>query len=118
MARKRERGNADGDVWPRRNREGKIIGYRASYWVDTPSGPKRRYVSGKNKSETRAALSKAKAGREDGFLSDAGTATLREYLDGWLDDTRGTVRQRTWERHEQIVRVPSSPRWAGQNSRP
>jgi len=109
MARKRERGNGDGDVWPRRNREGKIIGYRASYWVDTPSGPKRRYVSGKNKSETRAVLSKAKAGREDGFLSDVGTTTLGEYLDGWLDDTRGTVRQRTWERYEQIVRVHIKP---------
>ena len=109
MARKRERGNGDGDVWPRRNREGKIVGYRASYWVDTPSGPKRRYVSGKNKSETRAVLSKAKAGREDGFLSDAGTTTLGEYLDGWLDDTRGTVRQRTWERYEQIVRVHIKP---------
>jgi hypothetical protein len=31
MARKKERGNDDGDVWPRKNKEGKIIGYRASY---------------------------------------------------------------------------------------
>jgi len=51
MTRKRERG--DGDVWRRKNKEGKIIGYRASYWVETASGPKRRYVSDKNKSETR-----------------------------------------------------------------
>jgi integrase len=109
MARKRERGNGDGDVWPRRNKEGKIIGYRASYWVDTASGPKRRYVSGKNKSETRAALNKAKGAREDGFLSDAGTMALGEYLNGWLEDTRGTVRQRTWERYEQIVRVHIKP---------
>lgn len=77
--------------------------------MDTPSGPKRRYVSGKNKGETRAALSKAKSGREDGFLSDAGTTTLGDYLDGWLEDTRGTVRQRTWERYEQIVRVHIKP---------
>jgi len=26
MARKRERGNGDGDVWPRKNKQGKIIG--------------------------------------------------------------------------------------------
>ena len=52
MARKRERGNGDGDVWPRKNKQGKIIGYRASYWVDTPSGPKRPYVSGKNKAKS------------------------------------------------------------------
>ena len=109
MARKRERGNGDGDVWPRKNKQGKIIGYRASYWVDTPSGPKRRYVSGKNKGETRAALGKAKSGRVGGFLTDASTTTLGEYLDGWLEDTRGTVRQRTWERYEQIVRVHIKP---------
>jgi len=105
MARKKERGNGDGDVWPRKNKEGKIIGYRASYWVETANGPKRRYVSGKNKSETRAALNKAKGAREDGFLSNAGTTALGEYLDGWLEDTRGTVRQR----YEQIVRVHIKP---------
>ncbi len=109
MARKKERGNGDGDVWPRRNKAGKVIGYRASYWVETADGPRRRYVSGKNKGETRAALSKAKAGREDGVFSDAGTTKLGEYLDGWLEDTRGTVRQRTWERYEQIVRVHIKP---------
>ena len=76
MPKKKERGNGDGDVWPRKNREGKVIGYRASYWVETARGPRRRYVSGK-----------AKAGREDGFFSDAGATTLGEYLDGWLEDT-------------------------------
>ncbi|CAA9472083.1 MAG: Integrase [uncultured Rubrobacteraceae bacterium] len=107
MARKRERGN--GDVWPRKYKQGKIIGYRASYWLDKPSGPKRRYVSGKNKGETRTALSKAKAGKEDGFVLDASATTLGDYLDGWLEDTRGTVRQRTWERYEQIVHVHIKP---------
>lgn len=77
--------------------------------METASGPKHRYVSGNNKSETRAALNKAKGTREDGFLSDAGTTTLGDYLDGWLEDTRGTVRQRTWERYEQIVRVHIKP---------
>jgi hypothetical protein len=30
---------------------------------------------------------------------------LGGYLDRWLADIRETVRQRTWERYEQIVRV-------------
>src|SRR5215213_927457 len=51
MARKKGRGNGDGDVWPRKNKEGKVIGYRASYFG--PDG-KRRYVSGKTKEEARA----------------------------------------------------------------
>jgi integrase len=34
---------------------------------------------------------------------------LGEYLDRWLPDIRDTVRQRTWERYEQIVRVHIKP---------
>ena len=56
MTKKRSRSNGDGDVWPRKNKAGKIIGYRGAYWVQTPDGPKRRYVSGKTKKETRDAL--------------------------------------------------------------
>ena len=77
--------------------------------METADGPRRRYVSGKNKGETRAALGKAKAGREGGVCSDAGTTKLGEYLDGWLEDTRGTIRQRTRGRYEQIVRVHLNP---------
>jgi integrase len=53
MAKKKSRGNGEGDVYPRKNRDGKIIGYRGVYWVQTAEGPKRRYVSGKNKTEAR-----------------------------------------------------------------
>jgi integrase len=62
MAKKKDRGNGDGDVYPRKNKDGKIIGYRGSYWVQTAEGPKRRYVSGKTKAETRAALTKTLSG--------------------------------------------------------
>jgi integrase len=42
--------------------------------------------------------------------SEAGRLTLGEYLDRWLNDcVRGTVRQRTWERYEQILRVHIKP---------
>jgi integrase len=39
MAKKKDRGNGDGDVYPRKNKDGKIIGYRGSYWVQTAEGP-------------------------------------------------------------------------------
>jgi integrase len=67
MARKR--GWGDGDVYPRKNKEGKVIGYRGTYWVQTADGPKRRYVSGKNKGETRQALNKARADRDGGLCT-------------------------------------------------
>lgn len=109
MSKKRARGNGDADVWPRKNKEGKIIGYRGSYRVHTASGKKRRYVSGKTKSETRAALNKANADADRGLVFDAQDLRLGEYLDRWLTHTKGTVRQRTWERYEQIARVHLKP---------
>jgi hypothetical protein len=85
MARKRERGNGDGDVWPRKNKQGKIIGYRASYWVDTPSGPKRRYVSGKNKGETRAASARP---RRAGKTASSPTPVPRPSGNTWTVGSR------------------------------
>lgn len=111
MGGKRTRGNGEGDVYARRNKEGKIIGYRGAYWVRTAKGPRRRYVSGKNKSETRAALAKAKAERDGGLVFEAGTLTVGQYLSRWLSDSvMDTVRPTTYARYEQNVRrhiIPS-----------
>src|SRR5215217_5015682 len=110
MAKKKSRGNGDGDVYARKNKDGKIIGYRGTYWVQTADGPKRRYVSGKSKAETRAALNKARADRDGGFVYDAGKLTLGEYLSRWLTDSvKGTVRRSTFVRYESIVRRHISP---------
>jgi integrase len=46
MAKKRERGNGTGTVYPRKNKQGKIISYHG------PDG-KRRYVSAKKKASAR-----------------------------------------------------------------
>jgi len=62
----RKRANGEGTVYPRKNKQGKIISYRASYWAQTASGPKRRYVSGKTKTEAQLALRKATAERDSG----------------------------------------------------
>ena len=109
MSRKRARGNGDADVWPRKNKEGKVIGYRGSYWAHTANGRKRHYVSGKTKGETRAALNKAKADADRGRVFDSQDLRLGDYLDKWLLNIKDTVRQRTWERYEQIVRVHLKP---------
>jgi integrase len=106
----RKRANGEGTVYPRKNRQGKVIGYRASYWVETANGPTRRYVSGTTKTEALTALRKATADRDRGLVFDAKNLTLGEYLDRWLNDSvRDTVRQRTWERYEQISRVHLKP---------
>jgi integrase len=119
---KRTRGNGEGDVYPRRNKEGKIIGYRGAYWVQTAKGPRRRYVSGKNKGETRAALTKAKADRDGGLVFEAGALTVGQYLSRWLSDSvRDTGRPTTYARYEQNARrhiIPSLGRLKLKNLAP
>src|SRR5215218_4864797 len=56
MARKKQKGNGAGTVYPRKNKAGKVIGYRGSYFG--PDG-KRRYVSAKRKGDAERALRQA-----------------------------------------------------------
>jgi integrase len=102
MARKKQKGNGAGTVYPRKNKDGKIIGYRGSYFG--PDG-KRRYVSAKTKGEAERALRQVMTDAERGLVFEAGTITVEEYLNRWLTDSvRDTVRSTTFERYEQITR--------------
>jgi integrase len=107
MGKAKSRANGDGDVYPRKNKAGKITSYRGAYVG--PDG-KRRYVSGKSKEEVRKALREARSGADQGIVFDAESLRVGEYLDRWLSDSvRDTVRQRTYERYESIVRVHIKP---------
>ena len=84
-----------------------IFGHLGAYFG--PDG-KRHYVSGKTKEEARKVLREARSNADAGLVFDAGKLTVREYLDRWLaDSVKGTVRQRTYERYESIVRVHLKP---------
>ncbi len=106
MPKKKSTGNGSGTVYPRKNKEGKIIGYLGSYFG--PDG-KRRYVSAKDKTACRTKLRQAMGDADQGLVFDAGTLTVGQYMDKWLPNIKGTVRQRTWERYEQLVRVHIKP---------
>jgi integrase len=106
MAKKKERGNGSGTVYPRKNKQGKIIGYLGAYYG--PDG-KRRYVSAAKKGECERKLRQAMTDADRGLVFDPSDLKLHTYLDGWLKDIRDTVRQRTWERYESIVRVHINP---------
>jgi hypothetical protein len=78
--------------------------------VHTAAGLKRKYIYGKTRQEVAEELNKALSDRASGFVFDAGTLTLGGYLDRWLSHSvRGSVRQRTFERYEQIARVHIKP---------
>src|SRR5215216_5127725 len=105
MAKKKQRGNGAGTVYPRKNKDGKTIGYRGSYIVNG----KRYYVSAKTKTETEQKLRQAMTDADRGLVFEAGALVLSDYLDKWLLNIKDTIRQRTWERYEQIVRVHLKP---------
>jgi integrase len=101
MGKTKSRANGDGDVFPRKNKAGKITSYRGAYVG--PDG-KRRYVSGKNKEEARAKLRKARGDAERGLVSDGGDVALSDYLDRWLNDSvRGSVKPITHQSYEMLV---------------
>src|SRR5918999_3899641 len=99
-----KRGNGEGSIYPIRGKDGKVKGYRAAYVVYTADGMKRRYLSGKRREDVRDKLAKALSDRAEGLVSDSGALTVGEYLDRWLKDVRDTVRESTYERHNQLVR--------------
>jgi integrase len=102
MGKTKSRANGDGDVFPRKNKAGKITSYRGAYVG--PDG-KRRYVSGKTKEEARKALREARSGADQGLVFDAARFTVAEYLDRWLNDSvQGSVRRSTYESYDRQAR--------------
>ena len=107
MGKAKQGGNGTGTVYPRRNKEGKITGYRGSYF--TADG-RRRYVSAKTKTEARRALRQVMADADRGLVFDADNLKVAEYLDRWLSDSvADTVKATTFERYEQITRLHLKP---------
>src|ERR671921_512589 len=101
----KRRANNGGSIY--RRKDGYWVG---QYGVETATGRKTRYIYGKRREDVREKLTKAIADRDGGLVYDAGNITVGEYLDRWLNDSvRDTVRQRTWERYEQFVRVHLTP---------
>jgi integrase len=112
MGKSKSRANGDGDVFPRKNKVGKITSYRGAYVG--PDG-KRRYVSGKTKTEAREALAAARAEAAGGVVLDAGKLTVAEYLERWLSDCltplvkSGKMEHSTYVRYAGIVNNHISP---------
>jgi integrase len=84
--------------------------FQGMYTVQTANGPKRKYLYGRKYKEVEQKLAEAMGDAARGLTYDAGTITVGEWLTAWLTDSvRATVRQRTYERYESIVRVHLIP---------
>jgi integrase len=70
---------------------------------------KRRSVYGKTRSEAAEKLAAAIADRDRGLTFDAGTLTVGEHLDRYLEDARGRLRPKPFNRAEGLVRNHVKP---------
>ena len=61
------------------------------------------------KKEVAAKLTKAIVDRNSGVVVDAGSLKAGDYLDNWLNPVRDTVKDRTWQRHKEVVRLHLKP---------
>src|SRR5215204_509767 len=96
-------GNGEGSIYPHK-KNGKKVGYRGAYVVHTAEGPRRRYVSGKDRDEVRRKLTEAMANRDKGIVYNDENITLGDYLDRWLaDSVHDTVRESTFSRDKYLV---------------
>lgn len=95
------RDKGDGSIYQRSN--GRFIG---EY---TDINGKRRYISGKNKSEVKAKLKEALKNKDGGVSYDAGRLTFGDYLDQWLDSVKDSLRPGAFRRYEEAVRIHIKP---------
>jgi integrase len=102
---KKRREKGEGSVY--RRKDGRCVGE-----YEDANG-KRRYVSGKTKAGVRAKLRRLLADRDEGVAYDSENLTIGGYLDRWLGALKGSVRDRTWRRHEEVVRLHLTPTLGG-----
>ncbi len=72
---------------------------------------RKRYITSttKRKREMKTLLRKKLEERDKGIAYDSENLTVGDYLDKWLDAVKGSVRPRTWQRSEEVVRLHLKP---------
>ena len=93
------RRKGSGCIVAKPNAEGLVRGY----WTDDLRS--RHWVSGRTVSEVEAALTLRIAEYHRGARTVRRPETVAEYLARWLTDKRGTVKESTWQRHEEHCRL-------------
>lgn len=79
MSKKRD--NGEGSISRR-----KSGGWMAQYTVYTAEGRKRKTLYGKTRAEVAAKLAKGISDREGGLTFNAGSLTLEEWMNRWLQE--------------------------------
>ncbi len=94
-----KRGNGEGSIT--RRKDGL---YMARYTVQTATGTKRKTIYGKEREEVAEKLVDALSNRNKGLVFDAGSQTVGEYIERWLQTSaKGSVRESTFESYRNQV---------------
>src|SRR5947209_13262659 len=96
----------------RGNGEGSIYHRKDGRWVAeiTIEGRKRKFVYGKTRKEVQEKLKTALHEQQQGTLVTAPQQTVAQFLNDWLENSqKRSVRPRTYERYEEIVRLHIVP---------
>ncbi len=100
----KKRGNGEGGIYKRANGR-----WSGQYTVQTPAGPKRKTVSGANKSEVLAKVRQGMAESTGGMVFDD-NLTLGEFMGSWLNDSaKGSVKPITFEQYQRQTRLHIIP---------
>ena len=98
-----KKANGEGSIY-KRSVDGMYVG------SITLENGKRKYFYSKKRQEVRDKLNAALQEKQKGTLVTAPQQTLDQYLKDWLENTvKDTVRPRTYERYESIVRLHIAP---------
>lgn len=99
--------NANGDgSRPRKRPDGR---YEARYWMDTPEGRKRRSVYGATSKECAEKLTEAKKKANEPTQFVPSDLTVAEFLEQYDDVAKETMKRRSFETHQDIVRLHLLP---------
>ncbi len=91
--------------------EGSIYLRKDGRWTAsiTTEGRKRKYIYGKTRREVQEQLKIALREQQQGTLLTTPQQSIEQFLRQWLESHRSSVRIRTYERYEQIVRLHLIP---------
>jgi integrase len=85
--------------------------YMARYTIETPDGPKRMTIYGREYRDVEKQLAAAMGDAARGLVYDVGKLTTGEYLTRWLSDSiRDTVRESTYNSYGRVVNGQLVPR--------
>ena len=95
----------------RSNGEGSIYQRQDGRWSASVSvgRGKRKHFLGPSRSDVSRKLNAALKARDDGLPTITRRQTVEQYLKTWLDAAKPSIRERTWVRYEQYVRLHVLP---------